>query len=279
MSVSDSLSESAHPARQRSEGRIAITTAGHGPATRIAGLAEAGPSRLRLPRNAGGPLEAVMLNTGGGIASGDRYDIDVEVGEGGDLVMTTTSAEKAYRSDGSVAEVAVHLTLHDGACLAWLPQETILFDRARLRRRFDVKLPATSSLLMVEMMVFGRAAFGEDVVEGLVEDRWRVRRDGELIYADTFRLAGAVAETMKRPSVLGDDLALANVLYVAPDAEARLDEARGYLEGSRGTCGASAWNGMLITRFLAPSVELLRRDVVGLVTAFRGMAMPRVWQS
>jgi urease accessory protein len=279
MSASAWLSETTSPQRQRSVGRIALVTRGHGPATRIADLSEAGPSRVRLPRNAGGPLEAVMLNTGGGIACGDRYSIDMSVGEGGDLVATTTSAEKVYRSDGAVAELSVCLSIADTACLAWLPQETILFDQARLQRRFEVDVAAGASLLMVEMIVFGRAAFQETVADVVLEDRWRVRRNGRLVFADTFHLGEGARDQMQRPSILGGATALATILYVAPDAEARLDEVRDQLAGGTCTCGASAWNGLLTVRFLASSIELLRRDVVSFLTAFRGMPMPRVWQS
>ena len=97
-----------------------------------------------------------------------------------DLVLTTTAAEKIYRSDGPVSRIANTLTLGEGAGLAWLPQETILFDRARVRRRFEADLADGAALIAAEVVAFGRAARGERIVDGLFADSWRIRRGGRL---------------------------------------------------------------------------------------------------
>ena len=263
--------------RQTAEGRIALTVARLGGATRVVGLHESGSARLRLPRHGAGPIEAVLINTAGGVAAGDRFATAITLGPGAELVATSAAAEKIYRSDADTATIATMISLAPGARLEWLPQETILFDRARLGRRLDVDLASDGSALLYEAVVFGRAAFGETVREGFYEDRWRVRRGGRLVYADTLRLEGPIAELLARPTVAAGGRALATLLYVAPDAETRLDEARAHLEGASCECGASAWNGLLAVRFLAPAIEALRRDVARFMTAFRGRPLPRVW--
>lgn len=267
-------------ARQRSHGRVELVAENRGGQTRVAHLHESGPSRLRLPRAMGGELEAVLINTGGGVACGDRYDFSITAGEGASLAVTTPGAEKVYRSDGPVAHLGLRMEAGPGASLAWLPQETIFFDTARLRRSFDVDLAPDARLLMVEMMVFGRAAFAEEVREGFLEDRWRIRRGGRLVYADTFRLSGALGDLLKRPTVLGGARAMATVIYVAPDAETRLEEAREVLarKGDGTEQAATVWNGMLAARFLTPTIADLRRHVVHFTTRFRRKSMPRVWQ-
>ncbi len=267
------------PHRQRSQGRIALSVTRFGAATRVSRIGEGGPLRVRLPRAPGPALEAVLVNTGGGIACGDTATVEVEAAEGSELVFTTTAAEKIYRSDGPDATTAVRLSLEAGARLDWLPQETILFDRARLRRRFDIDLSATARLTVFEAIVFGRGASGERVDEGLLEDRWRIRRDGKPIFADTLRLDGPVSALLDRPAVAGGARALATFLYVAPDAEARLEAAREMLADTPCPCGASAWGGLLAVRFLAESIGTLRGAAATFITRFRGTPMPRVWQS
>jgi urease accessory protein len=247
--------------------------------TRAARIAESGSLRVRMPRVAGAALEAVIINTGGGIACGDRFSIDVDAGTGSQLALTTPAAEKAYRSDGATAEISLRLTLAAGADLAWMPQETIVFDRARLGRRVEADVTADARLLLFESVVFGRTARGEDVSEGFFEDRWRIRRDGRLVYADTLRLDGPVSASLDRAPIAGGARALATLLYVAPDAESRIDEARSLLMGSACLSGASAWNGLLAVRFLPRSGAELRRDAIAFLEGFRGCAMPRVWQS
>ena len=114
-------------------------------------------------------------------------------GAGAGLVAGTAAAEKIYRSHRAGGRVDVKLDVGAGARLAWLPQETILFDRARLSRRIDVDLAEGASLLLAEAVVFGRAAMGETMRQGHFADRWRLRRGGRLIFADSARLDGDIA--------------------------------------------------------------------------------------
>lgn len=279
MSAASWPSEGSAPARQRSEGRVRLTAAAARGRTHLADLAESGPLRARLPRVEGAGLEAVLVNTAGGVACGDSFSIAAVAGEGADLILTTSAAEKVYRSDGPVAEISVSLRAADGARLHWVPQETILYDRAKLSRRYEVDLAPLAHFLSFEAVVFGRTARGEVMVEGHLSDRWRVRRAGELIFADAFRLSGPVAGLLARPAVAAGKVALATCLYVAPDAEARLEEARALLGGAGSEAGASAWNGLLAVRWLASDIETLRRDATSFLMGFRGASMPRVWAS
>ena len=275
------------PARQRSVGRVWLRVAadGAGTATRIADLAESGPSRLRFPRAHGGTPEAILVNTAGGIACGDDFSVALELAAGAGLVLTTTAAEKVYRSDGPVSAIANRVDLGPGARLAWLPQETILFDRARLRRRFEADLAPDAGLLVFEAVAFGRAARGERVEAGLFEDVWRIRRGGRLVYADSLRLDGPIAARLARPAIGGGAGACATLLDLSPGAEARLDEVRvllaecGAPDGGRVEAGASAWNGHLAIRLLAADLGPLRALAARLLVRYRGLPLPRVWQA
>lgn len=271
------------PARQRSDGRVRLRVgpARTGGATRIRDLSEAGPSRLRFPGGEGA-LEAVLVNTAGGVACGDTFSIALEVEPAGDLVLTTTAAEKIYRSDGPVSRIENRLSLATGARLAWLPQETILFDRARVRRRFDADLAADAALLAVEITAFGRAARGERITAGLFADTWRVRRAGRLVYADNVVIDGPITDRLARPAIGGGARACATLLDVSEGAEARLEAARALLaEGARPglEAAASAWNGHLVVRALGSGVGPLRALVAQFLAGYRGLPMPRVWQS
>ena len=264
-------------ARQRAHGRVAISCERMGAASGIRRLAEAGSARARLPNVTDGVPEAVLINTAGGIASGDLFETEIAIAEGASLVVATSAAEKVYRSEGETSRIHTRAELAPGARIDWLPQETILYDRARLVRRLDVALDPTATALLFEATMFGRAAHDEVVRRGAYEDRWRVSRGGRLVYADTFRLNGGIAEALAGPAIANGNRALASLLYVAPDAEARIEEARGHLDGAASECGASAWHGMLLVRWLAPDIATLRRDVVRFMYPFRGRPLPRVW--
>lgn len=269
----------AGPVRQRAVGRALIAATGPAGATRPVRIAEGGSLRLRLPRTGAGWLEAVLINTAGGTACGDAYFIAARAQAGAHLVLTTPAAEKVYRSDGATATVDAELTLEAGSVLEWMPQETILYDAARLSRRFRVEMAGDCSLTMVEAVAFGRAAHGERMASGLLNDRWTIRRDGRLIYADALRLEGMIGDDLARPAIGGGAGAVATIVHVSPDAGGRLEGLRGLLETCSCECGASAWNGLLVARFAADGIGPLRRDLARVLSGFRGAALPRVWMS
>jgi len=259
-------------AANRATGRIAVHAVALEGRTQRARVHEAGSLRVRFP-NSGEALEAVLVNTGGGMTGGDRFSIGLDVGEGAHLIAGTAAAEKIYRSTGPDADMEVTLAVQAGGRLAWLPQETILFDNARLSRRIEIDLADGASLLMAEAVLFGRAAMGEAMNNGFFADRWRLRRGGRLIFAENTRLDGAIAEKLERRAVAAGGVAIATVL-VAPGDEATLAPVRA-LE-SAGELGISAWNGFAVARLVARDGSALRRDLMAVLGAL-GQRVPRLW--
>jgi urease accessory protein len=259
----------------RATGTIALSVAARDGGTHRQKVHEAGSLRVRFPNVTSDTLEAVIVNTGGGMTGGDSFSVDISVGEGARLVAGTTAAEKIYRSNGPEAHMDVALTVAEGAHLAWLPQETILFDRARLSRRIDIELAENASLIMAEAVVFGRAAMGEAVAEGFFADRWRLKRGGKLVYADALRLDGAIADKLARHAVTQGGIALATVL-IAPGGEAQLAAVRALDEQFVGEVGISAWNGIAVARLCAKDGAKLRHDLIAVLAAL-GTTVPRLW--
>ena len=145
-------------AANRAVGSVAFETILSAGKTRRGKVHEAGSLRVRFPSPETRALAAVLVNTAGGVAGGDRFSVSIDAGQDTALTLTTAAAEKVYRSHGPSAAIDVSLRVAGGAHLAWLPQETILFDRARLARRIDIELDENASLLLAEIVVFGRAA-------------------------------------------------------------------------------------------------------------------------
>ena len=261
-------------AANRARGRIALTVAAVRGATRRTQVIEEGSLRVRFPNATGSELEAIVVNTAGGMAGGDTFDIDVAAGADAQLLFGTAAAEKIYRSLAPATRVAVRLKASAGATLRWLPQETILFDRARLDRRIDVDLDEGAALVLAEAVVLGRAAMGESVAQGELIDRWRVRIGGRLAFAESVRLHGAIAAKLSERAVAAGGGALATVLIVP--GEAHHVEAVRALEFS-GEVGISAWNGIAVARLVAPDGVALRRDLAALLTALQSGPLPRLW--
>lgn len=264
-------------AANRADSRIALTVAARDGVTRRAQVAECGALRVRFPNRAGAELEAVLVNTGGGMTGGDRFQFDIAAGPDTQLLVTTTAAEKVYRSLGPVTEVAVNIRVAAGARLRWLPQETILFDRARLSRRIDVDLEEGASALLAEAVVFGRAAMGEAVCDGLFADRWRVRVGGRLIHAEAAWLDGGIAAKLTRTASAAGGIALAT-LAIIPGGGADVDAVRAAATTCTGEVGISAWNGIAVARFCAPDSQMLRHDLTAALRAL-GHSLPKLWKT
>lgn len=238
---------------------------------------EEGALRVRFPNVSNrDALEAVIVNTAGGMAGGDRFDLDIAVGSGAKLTVTTAAAEKIYRSLGPDTEIRVKLDIGSGGTLGWLPQETILFDQIRLHRSIEADLAPDASLLLAEGVVFGRSAMGETLAHGHFFDRWRVRRAGALIFAESLRLDDAIAERLSQRAVAGGAVAIASVLKV-PGDDAAVAAVRAKEKDFAGEVGVSAWNGLALARLVAPDGAALHRDLIAVLTAFGNMPLPRLW--
>jgi urease accessory protein len=261
-------------AANRARGRIALTVAAADGTTHRSRIVEDGSLRVRFPGPTSRDLEAVIVNTAGGIAGGDRLDVSVAVGEGARLVVTTAAAEKIYRSLGPDAAIHLELRVQANGRLLWLPQETILFDRARLARTIDVELAENATLLLGEALVLGRAAMGEAVERGRLFDRWRVRRNGRLVFAETVRLGEAIGEALREPAVTAGHAAVAT-LFMCPADAARIAAVRERAKW-QGEVALSAWNGFAVARFVAAAGAALRADLMAALTAL-GVTLPRLW--
>jgi urease accessory protein len=263
-------------AANRARGAVAFDVQLQDRVTRRRVLHESGSLRVRFPSPEGGGLAGVFVNTAGGIAGGDRFDIDIAAGHGTELTLTTAAAEKVYRAAGPAAEFAIALKAGDGARLSWLPQETILFDQARLSRRIDIDLADSASLLLCEIVVFGRAAMGERMQHGSFVDRWRLRRGGRLVFAETVRLDGDIGDRLARPAIAKGGVAIGTALIVPGDE--RLVERVRELSGSfGGEVGISAWNGFAMARFCAQDAARLRADMMAVLGRASIAPLPRLW--
>jgi urease accessory protein len=263
-------------AANRAGGRISFAAKLAAGVTRRARLYEEGALRLRCPGPRRRELEAMIVNTAGGMAGGDRFEIDLTVEPGARLLVTSAAAEKVYRTLGADSVITAKLDVAAGGELAWLPQETILFDRARLKRSIEVDLAADARLIMAEAVVFGRAGMGEVMAAGCLIDCRRVRRDGKLLHAETTRLDGGLAGKLAQSAVARGGVAVASVLIVPAD-ESIATAVRDASRQCRGEVGVSAWNGFAVMRLVASDAAKLRHDLACVLATLRGGRLPQLW--
>ncbi|SFP54308.1 urease accessory protein UreD [Tranquillimonas alkanivorans] len=263
---------------QRARGRAAVALSARAGRTALDRLHQSGSAKAMLPRCHGPVPEVVFLNTAGGITGGDRLEYALDLGAGARAVATTQTAERVYASSGGAGAIDVAMKVGTGARLHWMPQETILFDRAALDRRTTISLEGDASCLVAETLVLGRAAMGEIVRTLDATDRRRVTRDGIPVLAEPIRLTSDVLARDDAAGLSGAK-ALATVALVAPGAEDAMASVRRLLEVEGVDAAASAWDGKCVVRMMAREAWPLRRLVARVLVQLGQGPLPRVWQT
>jgi len=269
---------------QRAEGSCRIVLSGSERGTRVMDVFQQSPIRVLFPGTRGAAVEeAVFVNTAGGIAGGDRLEYSVTVLANASIAVTSQAAEKVYRALNEPARIATKLNVSEGAKLAWLPQETIVFNRARISRETEVELASGAQLLALEWLLLGRAAHGEEMGSGQITDSWRVKRDGRLIWGDTFRATNEIFPHLGRKALLSDCKAIATLLYFGPNLDITLEILRDLATSLGCSSAATLVSGLMIVRFAATASSDLRlalRTVLQLFGRELGpgpFRVPKMW--
>lgn len=254
---------------QRSNGYVRIVLSGSENGNRIDDVFERSPMRVMFLRNGNHEMEeAVLINTAGGIAGGDRLECSVSGLPGASVAVTSQAAEKVYRALNEPARVMTRLEVRDSTRLAWLPQETIIFNSARLHRTTEIELSSQAELLALEWVVLGRAAHGETVYAGNITDSWRVKKDGRLVWADGLRITDEIFPHLMRKSLLSNYSAIATLIYFGPRQNERLDFLRELISSLRCRGGATLVSGLIVVRLAAREPSVLKLALVSFVEHF-----------
>jgi urease accessory protein len=267
---------------QRSHGEAVLVFARREGVTVLRDLYQVTPCRVLLPdAPANEPRLAVLLTTSGGLTGGDTVNLRIAAEAGAAVTVTTQAAEKLYRSLGPDTHITIDLTVAEGCWLEYLPQETILFDGARLDRRTSIAIAPEAQFLGCEMVAFGRAASAERLTHGRLFDRWRLWRGGKLIWADATLLDETIAQSLASPFGFAGASAFATALYVGAEAPALLPLAQEL--AALAPCGAATRIGdLILARFFDHSTQSVRASLALYLSGLRAAAgrtamLPRLW--
>jgi urease accessory protein len=269
---------------QRSEGFARLILAGSAQGTRIVDMFQRSPIRIMFPGIRGAPVEeAVVVNTAGGIAGGDRLEFAVTALADASFTITSQAAERVYRALNEPALIETRLKICKTAKLAWLPQETIVFNGGRIRRNTQIEISAGAELLALEWLVLGRAAHGEEIVGGEIADGWQVRLDGRLIWADRFRATDDVFSRLRSRALLADFKAIGTLIYFGPDPTAQVQFLRDLAPQLQCHCFTTVVSGLVIARLAARDAAELKAGLREILLQFERtreqgpFRLPKMW--
>ena len=242
----------------------------------IENLHQSGSLKVLFPRTQAAALQAVNVNTAGGVTGGDCFSIHAAAGRGSELTLSTQAAERAYRAQPKeVGQITNQLVIEQSARVNWLPQETILFEHSALNRSLHIQMKPKARLLLVEPLIFGRTACAETLNTLHFKDRIEVWRGCAPHFIDATHLRGDVQNHLTCRSIASGARAMALILYIAPDARAHLAAIRALLPASAGA--SLIHEDTLIMRALAVDGFELRRFLIPILNRLSGAPLPRAW--
>lgn len=267
------------PRLQRSHGCLSLSLAVRGDRTAIAGWYQSGAAKARAPKvYSHRGIEALLINTSGGLTGGDTLDISLAVGEAACGVFTSQASEKIYRSLVGTVSIKVDFSVGKDGRGYWVPQDTILFDGASLSRELRLAAAEGAEFLIMEPLVFGREAMGERVSKGSYRDSWRVSVDGQLVFAEEARLGGDLAEGLARPALGRGATAFLTGLYSGPAMHEKRDALRDLPCAECTWAGASLLRGTLSFRVAAQDPADMRRWMAAAYRILSGLPAPVAWR-
>ncbi|MFH5925350.1 urease accessory protein UreD [Roseomonas xinghualingensis] len=169
-----------------------------------------------------------IISVGGGILQGDRYKIDISVGEGACAQVTSQGANRVHRMDANYASQYQAISLEDGAYLEYLPDFTIAYRGSRFINETDIVIADNATLLYGEMVLAGRKhhhaeeRFGLDLLSMAVKVR---RPDGRKLFAEKILIENG-DPTIDFAAVMRGYDAFANIMCLTPPETATRIKAR-----------------------------------------------------
>ncbi len=262
---------------QRSQGEVRISFKSIDDRSVLKGLYQQGCLKVRLPRQVSNTHEAVLINTAGGLTGGDMLIVDAAWEPETCAAITTQACERIYKSTGANAGVAARLTVGDRAIAHWLPQETILFEGARLDRKMHVSLAKSAEFIACEAVIVGRPAMGEIVNMASLSDEWIIERDDKVAFIDRLKLTGDLSALLDKTATANQSRAFASIITAGPETNRHCNLARAVIDEHDVVGGSSDLDGVCLTRILASGGHELRKVVMPILLSLCGKDLPRVW--
>jgi urease accessory protein len=227
-----------------------------------------------------------LLHPPGGVVGGDRLETIVSLGPGAEVLLTTPAAQKLYRSAGATASISNLVHAAEGACVDWLPSETLAFSEARAMTTTRVHLAAGASFLGWDVACYGMPARGETFSAGRVASRFELYREETPLLIESLDLDGS-PELLSAPFALRGAPVVGN-LYAVPGqgsvADGVVELVRQVISSATGAaCAVSSLGELLVVRALGPTVEAVRAPLLAAWQALRpaltarAATLPRIW--
>ena len=224
--------------------------------------------------------ELVLVNTAGGLTSGDKFNYDIDIIKNSNTFVTTQTAERVYKGLEDNAKIKINLKVDNSSKLFWIPQELILFNLYNLTRNIEVKIQPKSNFLMAESMIFGRTAMGEILEKGFIKDNWKIFLNEKLIHAEAICLSDNIKDNLSNIASAHDGVAVSNIFIYGKSFLSKQNEITTLIKNSEDVLlSHSIWNDKILVRIVAKDAFNLKKIQKELILIFSDNVLPKVWNN
>ena len=222
--------------------------------------------------------ELVLVNTSGGMTSGDNYSNEFNL-SGSDICITTQAAEKIYSGFGEPAKLKIDINLKKSNLL-WLPQELILFNQCNFSRRINVNIKNNSNLIMSETTVYGRTSMGEAVATGYFSDIWKIFLEGKLVHVEASGFEGDISNFLNNRTTFNNNYAVNTILSVGKIFYEKIKNLNiKKFENEEVKIAISEWDNKILIRSIGKNSYHLKFAITRLLSYILDNELPKVWNS
>ena len=260
---------------QRAHGKIDVKIINN----QINKFYQSGSAKVFYPKCYNEFNELVLVNTAGGITSGDLfiYNIDIQKSK---IFVTTQTAERAYKGYENSGQIKVNLSIDSDSSLFWIPQELILFDNCNLNRKIDVNLNTNSNFLLSETTIFGRTAMNENLEKGFFFDNWRIHVEDKLIHAEALSLSGDIKNVLSGLATAQNNVSICNIfLYGKNFLKNELELIKTIESFDMNYIAYSSWNDKMLIRIISKDAYYLKNIQKKILLCVSNNTIPKVWNS
>jgi urease accessory protein len=224
--------------------------------------------------------ELVLVNTAGGLTSGDKFNYDIDIIKNSNTFVTTQTAERVYKGLEDNAKININLKVDNSSKLFWIPQELILFNLCNFTRNIEVKIQPKSNFLMAESMIFGRTAMGEILEKGFIKDNWKIFLNEKLIHAEAICLSDNIKDNLSNIASAQDGVAVSNIFIYGKSFLSKQNEITTLIKNSEDVLlSHSIWNDKILVRIVAKDAFNLKKIQKELILIFSDNVLPKVWNN
>lgn len=102
-----------------------------------------------------------IVSPSGGILQGDRYQIDIKLGNNTFAHVTTQGATRIYKMEKNYASQTIKISVEEEGYFEYIPDQIIPFRNSRFYQEVNLNVHDNATMIYSEVIVPGRIASGE----------------------------------------------------------------------------------------------------------------------